>query len=396
MQKEMAYKFRFYPTAEQEEILAQTFGVVRFVYNRMLRERMDAWYDRKERVGYKETSAAFTQLRNSDDYPWLRDVSYVPVQQGLRHLQTAYDNFFAKRTNYPKFKKRRGKQAAEYTKSAFRVKQGRVYLAKMKEPLDIVIHRNIDLEQVTTVTVTKSPSGRYHISMRFTAEVEPHPESDTSVGVDLGLTSFVTLSTGEKINSPKSKHHAKLAKAQRRLARKQPGSRRYEKQKAKVARIHEKISDSRKDFLHKLSHRLVSENQTIAVESLAVVRMLQNRALARGISDASWSEFTRQLRYKSEWYGRTLVEIDQWYPSTKRCNCCGHVLSFLPLSKRNWTCPECGENHDRDVNAAKNILAAGQAVTARGGSVRPRRSKNADAVAVEARTTPELPGSPVL
>lgn len=384
----MAYKFRFYPTAGQEQILAQTFGAVRFVYNRMLRERTDAWYERQERMGYAESSAAFTQLRNSEEFPWLREVSYVPVQQGLRHLQGAYDNFYAKRSRYPKFKKRRAKQSAEYTASAFRVKNGKVFLAKMKEPLDIVFSREINLADVTTITVTKSPSGRYHVSMRFKKAVDPLPETSNSVGVDLGLTSFVTLSTGEKITAPKSKHHAKLAKAQRRLARKQRGSRRYEKQRERVARLHEKITDSRKDFLHKLSSRLVGENQTICVETLNVEGMLKNRHLARGISEASWSEFVRQLRYKSEWYGRELVEIDRWYPSTKRCSCCGHVLSYLPLSARMWDCPECGESHDRDINAAKNILAAGQAVSARGGSVRPKHPKGADAVAVEARIPP--------
>lgn len=395
MQRETAYRFRFYPTAGQEEILVQTFGSVRFVYNRMLRERIDAWYERKERVGYRETSAAFTALRNSDEFPWLRDVSYVPVQQGLRHLQAAYENFFAGRACYPKFRKRRDKQSAEYTKTAFRVRDGRVYLAKMVEPLDIVLHRDIDLDAVTTMTVTRSPSGRYHVSMRFTADIEPLPEVAAEVGVDLGLSAFATLSTGEKIVAPKT-DRSRLAREQRRLARRQPGSRRYEEQRQRVARAHERIANTRKDFLHKLSRRLVDENQVIAVETLNVSGMLKNRHLSRSIADASWSEFVRQLRYKSAWYGRELVEIDRWYPSTKRCYGCGHVLSNLPLSSRSWRCPECNETHDRDVNAALNILAAGQAVSARGGGVRPKRSLSAEATPDEARTVPILPGSPVL
>lgn len=393
----MAYKFRMYPTVEQANQLAQTFGSVRFVYNHMLRERTDAFYERQERMGYHESSLAFTELRNSEEYPWLRDVPYVPVQQGLRHLQTAFQGFFDKRTKYPKFKKRHGKQSAEYTRSAFRIQDGKVYLAKMKEPLSIVFHREIDLEQVTTMTVTKSPSGRYHISMRFKSEIKPLPEVDSAVGIDLGLTSFATLSTGEKITAPKygRKHHAKLAKQQRRLARKQKGSKRYEKQRVRVAKAYEKVANSRRDSLHKLSNRLVRENQTIVVEDLNIAGMLKNHNLARSISDASWSEFVRQLEYKSEWRGRNFVKIDRWYPSTKRCNGCGHVASFLPLNTREWVCPECGVVHDRDVNAALNILAVGQTVTAHGGDVRPKRSKNVGANPVEVRTIPTQ-GSPRL
>lgn len=395
MSYDTSYKFRLYPTDEQERVLASTFGTVRFIYNRMLNERTDAFYERQERMGYHESSAAFTKLRNSEEYSWLRDVSYVPVQQGLRHLQTAFQGFFEKRTKYPKFKKRRDKQSAEYTRSAFRVRGGKFYLAKMKEPLNIVFHRDIDLSKVTTVTVSKSPSGRYHISMRFKKEFHPLPVVDSEVGIDLGLTSFATLSTGEKVSPQNRKHRAKLAKHQRRLARKQKGSKRYEKQRARVAKIHEKVVNSRLDFLHKLSHRLTRENQTVVVEDLNVAGMLRNHKLARGISEASWSEFVRQLEYKSEWRGRNFVKIDRWYPSSKRCSDCGHVVSFLPLNVREWDCPECGVVHDRDINAAKNILAVGQTVTARGGGVRPKRSLGVEATPVEART-PLKQGSPHL
>jgi putative transposase len=197
--------------------------------------------------------------------------------------------------------------------------------------------------------------------------------SEQSVGIDLGLTHFAILSTGEKIAAPNTfrKNESKLAKLQRRLAKKTKGSGRRKKAKIKVAKLHAKIADSRRDFLHKLSTRLVNENQVIAVESLSVSTMQKNRRLSKSISDAGWSEFLRQLEYKAHWYGRTLVGIDRWYPSSKRCSDCGHTMPKMPLSVREWTCPECGAIHDRDVNAARNILAAGRAVSASGEAVSP-------------------------
>ena len=369
-----AYRFRFYPTPEQEQVLARTFGCARFAYNHMLRLRTDAWFSRQERIGYHETSAALTQLKKDPEFAWLNEVSSVPVQQALRHLQTAFANFFAKRAKYPTFKRKDGPQSAEYTTSAFKWDGKVLKLAKMNTPLDVRFSRTIPrAAKVTTVTVSKDAAGRYFVSMLCDDTVQPKAEVEGKVGIDLGLTRFAILSTGEKIAAPNTfrKHEAKLAKLQRRLAKKQKGSANRKKARLKVAKLHAKIADSRKDFLHKLSTRLINENQVIAIETLAVSNMQKNRHLAKSISDAGWAEFVRQLKYKSLWYGRELVGIDRWYPSSKRCSDCGHTVAKMPLSVREWTCPECGTIHDRDVNAARNVLAAGLAVSAHGEAVSP-------------------------
>ncbi|MDQ0621984.1 RNA-guided endonuclease InsQ/TnpB family protein [Paraburkholderia graminis] len=369
-----AYRFRFYPTPDQEAVLARTFGCARFAYNYMLRLRTDAWYQRQERVGYHETSAALTALKRTPEHAWLNEVSSVPVQQALRHLQTAFANFFAKRAKYPNFRRKEGVQSAEYTTSAFKWDGESLTLAKMDAPLAIRWSRQVPKgAKVTTTTVSKDASGRYHVSLLCDDAVSGKPEVSGKVGIDLGLTHFAILSTGEKIATPNifRKNEAKLAKLQRRLAKKQKGSANRRKAKLKVARMHAKTADSRRDFLHKLSSRLINENQVIAIESLAVSNMQKNRCVAKSISDASWSEFTRQLEYKAQWYGRTLVGIGKWYPSSKRCSDCGHTVAKLPLNIRAWTCPECGSIHDRDVNAARNVLAAGLAASAHGESVSP-------------------------
>ena len=369
-----AYKFRFNPTPEQEVILAQTFGCARFAYNHMLRLRTDAWFQRQERIGYHETSAALTQLKKDPEFAWLNEVSSVPVQQALRHLQTAFANFFAKRAKYPTFKRKDGPQSAEYTTSAFKWDGKALKLAKMVAPLAIRFSRTIPrAAKVTTVTVSKDAAGRYFVSMLCDDAVEPKAEAAGKVGIDLGLTHFAILSTGEKVAAPNTfrKHETKLAKLQRRLAKKQKGSANRKKARLKVAKLHAKIADSRKDFLHKLSTRLINENQVIAIETLAVSNMQKNHSLAKSIADASWSEFVRQLEYKALWYGRELVGIDRWYPSSKRCSDCGHTVAKMPLNVREWACPECGTVHDRDINAARNVLAAGLAVSALGESVNP-------------------------
>ncbi len=373
MEIKRAYKFRFYPTPEQELNLAKTFGCARFVYNYMLRQRTDAWFQRQEKVGYHETSAMLTALKKQTEFAWLNEVSSVPVQQSLRHLQTAFGNFFSRRNKYPTFKKKDGAQSAEYTTSAFKWDGKTLSIAK-NGALNIRFSRTIPKAAiVTTVTVSKDTAGRYFVSMLCTDQVQAKTPIEAKVGIDLGLSHFAILSTGEKIAAPNTfrKNEGKLAKLQRRLAKKTKGSANRKKAKLKVAKLHAKIADSRRDFLHKLSTRLVNENQVIAVESLSVSNMQKNRCLSKSISDAGWSEFLRQLEYKANWYGRELVGIDKWYPSSKRCSDCGYTMPKMPLNVRQWTCPECGSIHDRDVNAARNVLAAGLAVSARGEAVSP-------------------------
>ncbi|NES79408.1 MULTISPECIES: RNA-guided endonuclease TnpB family protein [Okeania] len=401
---EKAYKFRFYPTPEQESLLRRTLGCVRLVYNKALAQRTQAWYEKQERVGYKQTSAMLTNWKKQEDLDFLTEVSSVPLQQGLRHLQSAFSNFFSGRAKYPNFKKKRNGGSAEFTKSAFKWKDGQVYLAKCVEPLPIRWSRQLPQNFVpTTITVKLDPSGRWSISLRVsdTRNLKIKPVLK-QIGIDLGITSLLTTSDGEKIANPKNlqKLHKKLRLAQKSLSRKTKGSNNYQKARLKVARIHAKIKDSRLDYTHKLTTQLIKENQTIVVEDLAVKNMVKNHKLARAISDANWGELVRQLEYKAEWYGRELIKIDRYFPSSKRCSNCGHIVEKLPLSIREWDCPECATHHDRDINASVNILrmgtrvgdrrkgtptkkAAGLAVSVCGATVRPEGSKSRKAGAMK-------------
>ncbi|MFJ8198394.1 RNA-guided endonuclease InsQ/TnpB family protein [Streptomyces sp. NPDC096152] len=378
-QVKRAFKYRFYPTGEQAAELSRTFGCVRLVYNKALEERTQAWYGEQRRISYMQSSAALTEWKKTEELAFLAEVSSVPLQQALRHLQTAFGNFFAKHAKYPRFKSRKKSRAsAEYTRSAFKWRDGKLTLAKMSEPLDIRWSRPLpEGAAPTTVTVSRDSAGRWFVSLLCDDHIAPAPVTSNAVGIDAGITTLVTLSTGEKIANPKHgrRERARLAKAQRKLSRKAKGSANREKARKGVARVHARIADRRRDFLHKLSTRLVRENQTVVIEDLTVRNLLKNGKLARAISDASWTELRSMLEYKCAWYGRELVVIDRWFPSSKLCGNCGTVRGKLPLNVREWTC-ECGTVHDRDVNAARNILAAGLAVSACGDGVRPQRESS--------------------
>ena len=375
---ERAYRYRFFPTAEQENLLRRTMGCVRLVYNKALDARTRAWYERQERVQYKETSSLLTDWKKTEDLDFLNEVSCVPLQQCLRHLQKAFANFWGKRAKYPRFKAKRNGGSAEFTKSAFKYRDGNLWLAKCKEPLPIVWSRFLpDGCSPSTVTVKLEPSGRWFVSLLIDDyTVETLPPTKKQVGIDAGVTSLISTSDGEKISNPKhfNRLYKKLKAAQKELSRKTKGSSNRDKARLKVAKIHAKIKDARTDFLHKLTTDLVRNNSLIAIEDLAVRNMVRNRKLARSISDAAWGEMFRQLEYKCDWYGRKLVTIDRFFPSSKRCNHCGFVTDKLPLNVRSWDCPSCGtKGIDRDLNAGKNILAAGLAVLVCGATVRQSR-----------------------
>ncbi|MFF0292067.1 RNA-guided endonuclease InsQ/TnpB family protein [Kitasatospora sp. NPDC004615] len=372
-----AFKFRFYPTDAQAAELSRTFGCVRLVYNKALAARSEAWTMRQERVNYNTTSAMLTEWKRTEELAFLAEVSSVPLQQALRHLQGAFANFWGKRAKYPTFKsKKKSRRSAEYTTSAFRYRDGRLTLAKMTEPLDIVWSRPLpEGQSPSTATVSQDAAGRWFVSLLCEDRPSMPAPVNAAVGVDAGITSLVTLSTGEKVTNPRHERadRERLARAQRDLARKAKGSNNREKARRKVARIHARIADRRRDFLHKLTTRLVRENQTVVIEDLTVRNLLGNRTLARAISDASWTELRTMLEYKTEWYGRELITVDRWFPSSKLCSACGTTRAKMPLNVREWMC-DCGAVHDRDVNAARNILAAGLAAAACGDGVRPQRS----------------------
>ncbi len=379
---EKAYRYRFYPTSEQENLLRRTLGCVRLVYNKALATRTEAWYEKKERVGYSQTSSMLTNWKKKEELDFLNEVSCVPLQQGLRHLQTAFTNFFAGRGKYPNFKKKRNGGSAEFTKSAFKFKEGQVYIAKCKEPLPIRWSRQLPKNcEPSTITVKLDPSGRWFVSLRIDDPMNQKLEPvKKQIGIDLGITSLFTTSDGVKVSNPKhfNQLYKKLRLAQKSLSRKTKGSKNREKARVKVARIQAKIADTRRDHTHKLTTQLIRENQTIVVEDLAVKNMVKNHpyGFARVISDANWGELVRQLTYKAEWYGRELIKIDRWFPSSKRCSNCGYIAEKMPLNIREWDCPKCNSHHDRDLNASINILAAGLAVSACGATVRAEQSKS--------------------
>lgn len=356
-----AYKYRIYPTLEQEIILRKTLGSCRFVYNWALEQRREAWVTQKKSISYGATSKGLTEMKDSPEKAWLNEVSSVCLQQSLRNLDVAFVNFFKKRSGYPVFKSRKNGGSARFLDNAFRIDGDNLFLAKIKTPLKVVWSRKLSGEP-SQCTVSQNASGQWFASLLCEEEITKLPPSDKKIGVDLGIETFASTSDGQKFGQPKRirRLRKKLARLQRLHSRKQKGSKSREKARIKAARLHQHIADTRKDFLHKLSTKLIRENQTIALEDLTVKNMVKNRKLSRCISEQGWREFRTMLEYKAEWYGRELLIVDRFWPTSKTCSCCGRKIN-LSLDVRKWTC-ECGATHDRDINAAKNILAAGQAV----------------------------------
>jgi putative transposase len=396
-----AYRCRAYPDQAQQQMLNRTFGCVRVVWNRTLAARHARWQQGRTATSYAETDAALTLLKKDPDLAFLSEVSSVPLQQALRHQHRAFTAFFGKRACYPRFKSRHSRQTAHYTRRAFTMPGGELRLAKTAGPLRFTWSwPDLDVAALdpTMVVVSREPDGRWYVTFAIETGAPGRLEpAGHAVGVDLGVTDLAVTSDGEKIANPRylARKARNLARYQRRLARCRKGSANRAKAKAKVARAHRKVRNARSDFLHRASTRLVRSADMIVIEDLNVSGMVRNRRLARAISDCGWGEFRRQLAYKCERAGRRLIVIDRWYPSSKTCSACGHLLAGLSLGTRQWTCPSCGARHDRDLNAATNILAAGQAVTACGAGVRhPGTSRVRPAVKQEPR--PVTAGIPVL
>jgi putative transposase len=358
-----AFKYRFFPTDEQAAQLARTFGCARYVYNQALNYRSQAWQQEKKSINYHHTALKLTSWKQEPDKAFLSEVSSVVLQQSLRNLDTAFTNFFQKRAQYPKFKSRRHRQSARYAANAFIFRDGRITLAKQSEPLDIVWSRPLpDDAKILNLTISRDTSGRYFVSILVETAVKPLKKTKAEVGIDVGIKTLATTSEGEKIENPRPlvKHEKRLRILQRRLSRKVKDSNNRAKARFRVARLHAKISDTRRNTLQHFTTKIIRENQAIFVEGLNVIGMLKHPNLARHIGDAAFAEIFRELEYKAKWYGRTYLPLDRFFPSSKLCSSCGHLLDELPLSIREWDCPACGVRHDRDINAAINIKLAGQ------------------------------------
>ncbi|CCI02618.1 transposase [Microcystis aeruginosa PCC 9443] len=370
---------------------------MRVVWNDTLAYCQELYRQGEKKPKYTELSKRLTQIKKTTEKVWLTEVSSIPLQQSLRDLETAYSNFFAsckgerkgRKVKPPKFKKRKSKQSARFTDNGFTVNQHHVTLAKIGD-LKIVWSRPLP-SKPSSVTVIKDATDRYFLS--FVVEIqllsETLPNNGESVGIDLGIATFATLSTGEKINAPKplKKRLKRLKKAQRNFSRKQKGSNRREKARKRVAKIHAKIKDTRTDFLHKLSPRVVRENQTIILEDLNTSGMVKNRKLSRAISDLGWRSFRDLLSAKSDKYGRDFLIISRWEPTSQRCSSCGNIGGKKALNVREWECLFCGTFHDRDVNAAINIkVAGGQSETSKNGRVGQHKTSVKEAASCEALT----------
>lgn len=362
MRKEIVktYKYRLYPNEEQKELLEKHFGCTRFVYNRFLFERKDQYQKTGKSHSYYDQCKDLTTLKKQEDYKWLNEINSQSLQQALRHLEKAYTGFFRGKGKYPKFKKKNSKNSFTIPQKA-RVEGKKLYFPKFKEGIKIVEHRELQGE-ICYATVIKSTTCKYFVYLTVKQSYNSKLPTNKEVGVDLGVKDLVITSEGTKFKNHKffNKYKNQLKKAQQHLARKTKGSRRYENQRLKVAKIYEKITNCRSDVLHKISHELVMKYDAVYLEDLNIKGMLKNHKLSRSISDVAWGELVRQLQYKGNWDDTYIHKIFRFYPSSKTCHCCGYTLESLDLNTRTWTCPQCNVQHDRDINASINILLEGQ------------------------------------
>jgi len=354
-----SYKFRIEPTSEQIVLLSKHFGACRFVFNKFLHERKEKYLNKKTSLNYYDNARTLTDLKKEEDFDWLKEINSQSLQSAIRNLDSAYKNFFNKQNKFPRFKSKYNKQSFKIPQNAL-INEGKLVIPKFKEGIKINLHREIEGE-ILFATITKSTTGKYYVSITCEVNYKPFDKIGSKVGIDTGIKDLAILSDGkiyENIKVLKSKLK-KLKYQQRQLSKKQKGSNSRQKQKIKLSLTHEKITNIRKDYLHKISTEIVKNHDIISVEDLSVKNMMKNHKLAQSLSDVSLGMFYTMLEYKSKWNDKSFVKIDRFFPSSKTCSNCGWIYQDLNLSIREWTCSSCNEHHDRDLNASKNILKQG-------------------------------------
>ena len=367
MRVKYTYRFRLYPNKEQQILLAKHFGCSRFLYNHFLARRKEEYLTTGRSNNFVRDCKELTELKKEDEHIWLKEVNSQSLQQAIKHLDAAYGNFFEKRVKFPKFKNKHDKQSFRIPQNV-RLVENKLVIPKFLEGIKCKVHRPVN-EEISFATITKNKSGQYHCTLMVEKEVEQHKKTKKEVGIDLGIKTLAVDSDGkeyENIRPLKSLKH-KIKRTQRKLSKRRhkttdKQSKRVEKLRRKLARLHQKAKDVRQNHLHQTTKRLIDENQVIYLETLAVKNMMKNHCLAGAIADCGWYELTRQLEYKAAWYGRTIVKIDRFFPSSKTCSECHFIKQDLTLKDREWDCPECKTHHDRDVNAAKMILLQGKKI----------------------------------
>ena len=388
-----AFKFRLLPTKEQEVLLSKHFGCSRFIYNYFLSEKQKHYLENKTTLNFNQCAANLVKKKKDEEYVWLKEVNSQILISTLMNLETAYGNFFRKKSKFPRFKSKKNKNSFNIPQHVSLKEHNVVQIPKFKEGLRFIKHRDLK-GAIKSATISKNPSGKYYISFLCVIEKPiKHKKTGKSIGIDLGIKDFLITSEGQRYCNPKflRKYEVKLKRKQRILSRKEKESKGRDKARLSVAKVHEKITNSRNDMQHKVSSKLVKDYDLIAIEDLNVKGMVKNHCLAKAISDVAWSSFVTKLKYKAEWNGKEVVAIDRFFPSSKTCSCCDHIKESLSLEERTWTCSNCNTIHDRDVNASRNILrralaiqSAGTVDNRNGAKVRPKVvSKAAKGTGVE-------------
>lgn len=369
------YKFRIYPDSDQRVLMEKHFGCTRYVYNYFLNERKEEYLKTKTFPDYYKQAKKLTKLKTKEETEWLKEVNSQTLQFSLRCLDTAFKNFFRGDSRFPKFKSKKYKQTFTVPQNG-KIVDGKLDIPKFKKKISLNTHRDIQGD-IGKIVVIKTANGKYYASVFTKQKINNLPKTGRAVGIDLGLKYYAITSDGKKYKNHKflKQYERKLAKAQQHLSRKQKGSNSYESQRRKVAQLHEKVSNSRKDRLHKISKEIVEKYDTIVIEDLNIKGMIKNKRLSKHISDASWGMFTTFLNYKCDWYGKELIKVDRYFPSSKTCWYCGWIKQDLSLQDREWTCDNCNKTLDRDLNASKNILSEGTADYKGGEEIRPCNSR---------------------